>query len=144
MHSAAFGAAHSVSGPQSIGARNRPRQFRRQYERVDLSGVERMIARARFVLPKTSETSKMPKISDDLLSRGERPNLDARVRVSMKPNGEPLIGEDIDFVYRAHQLGYRCMFQPRALGGQQKTVDLSGVGRMITTATRRATERSHG
>lgn len=61
-------------------------------------------------------------------------------RMPTKPNGEPLIGEDIDFVYRAHLLGYRCMFQPRALLGHHKRVDLSGVERMIAKAVRRAKE----
>ena len=61
-------------------------------------------------------------------------------RMPTKPNGEPLIGEDMDFVYRAHLLGYRCMFQPRALLGHQKRVDLSGVERMLAKA-RRSQER---
>lgn len=57
-------------------------------------------------------------------------------RMLSKPNGESLLGEDMDFVYRAHALGYRCVFQPKALLGHHKRVDLAGVERMIRRARR--------
>lgn len=55
-------------------------------------------------------------------------------RMPSKPNGEPLSGEDMDFVYRAHRLGYRCMFHPAAEVGHLKRVDLAGVEVMISRA----------
>jgi hypothetical protein len=66
-------------------------------------------------------------------------------RMPTKPNGEPLIGEDIDFVYRAHRLGYRCMFQPNARLGHHKRLDLAGVERMMARARRgeRHAEETH-
>jgi hypothetical protein len=57
-------------------------------------------------------------------------------RTPTKPNGEALIGEDMDFVYRAHLLGYRCMFEPKALLGHHKRVDLAGVERMLNRGFR--------
>jgi hypothetical protein len=58
-------------------------------------------------------------------------------RTPTKPNGEPLIGEDMDFVYRAHRLGYQCAFDAAAACGHVKRVDLAGVEAMIRRAIAR-------
>ncbi len=55
----------------------------------------------------------------------------ALFRTPSKPNGEPLLGEDMDFVERASTLGYSCIFDPRAACGHVKRVDLAGVEQMI-------------
>lgn len=55
---------------------------------------------------------------------GEAP---AVFRMVHKPNGQVLLGEDIDFVHRAFELGYQCVYDPRSAMGHLKTTDLASI-----------------
>jgi hypothetical protein len=52
-------------------------------------------------------------------------------RTLHKPNGQILLGEDLDFVYRASALGYVCIYQPSARMGHMKSQDLNSTEKMI-------------
>jgi hypothetical protein len=62
---------------------------------------------------------------------GEPP---AIFRTLEAPNGRTLLGEDVDFVHRAHLLGYRCAFEPASRMGHLKTVDLDAVELLLKRA----------
>lgn len=57
-------------------------------------------------------------------------------RTHFKPNGQVQLSEDLDFVYRAHALGYRCLYDPRARMGHLKTADLNGIAQMLAVNKR--------
>jgi hypothetical protein len=62
-------------------------------------------------------------------------------RTPQAPNGRILLGEDIDFVYRAVGLGYRCTYQPRARMGHLKPVNLADLERYVEDEVSRALSR---
>lgn len=64
-------------------------------------------------------------------------------RTLYKPNGQILLGEDLDFVFRASQLGYRCMYQPAARMGHLKVQDLNGIEQMLRRELHAQARRDH-
>lgn len=57
-----------------------------------------------------------------------------------KPNGAPLRGEDLDFCYRAKQLGYSVKCHLGSSFGHYKPVNLDEVGEMTYHAIQQATQ----
>ena len=64
-------------------------------------------------------------------------------RFPRKPNGQPIIGEDLDFCYRAKSLGYTIKVDIEAKFGHHKTVDLDQVVELAYVASTRAVEGQH-
>ena len=74
----------------------------------------------------------------------QRPTADdapATFRTVYAPNGRMLVTEDLDFVNRASSLGYRCVYEPAAVVGHQKRLDLQDVEAMIRTAVEEGQRR---
>ena len=62
-------------------------------------------------------------------------------RATYKPNGEILRGEDLDYTWRAKQLGYTVAMHTGVNCGHAKTINLDDIGRIAATAVQAAYER---
>lgn len=96
-------------------------------EDVDAGGCAMMVIKRRVL---EDERMRFPGGYEDIcgtkreLGAGDAP---AIFRSLEKPNGENLLGEDMDFCKRAGGLGYTIKYAPGAISGHRKVVDLEAV-----------------